>query len=85
MIRMNVSFHNVVGGFVPTGLGDGISIGFRNTERNQKQIENQKSSSEVETKNNVVNGWKYWDDLPEKVRSQKKRQFRLKNKRRQVK
>ena len=82
---MNASFHNIVGGFVPTGLGDGISIGFRNTERNQKEIANQKSSSEVETKNDVVNGWKYWDDLPEKYRSQKKRQFRLKNKRRQEK
>ena len=85
MIRMNASFHNIVGGFVPTGLGDGISIGFRNTERNQKEIANQKSSSEVETKNDVVNGWKYWDDLPEKYRSQKKRKLRLKNKRRQEK
>ena len=82
---MNASFHNIVGGFVPTGLGDGISIGFRNTERNQKEIANQKSSSELETKNNVVNGWKYWDDLPEKYRSQKKRKLRLKNKRRQEK
>ena len=82
---MNVSFHHIVGGFVPTGLGDGISIGFRNTERNQKEIANQKSSSEVETKNDVVNGWKYWDDLPEKYRSQKKRKLRLKNKRRQEK
>ena len=82
---MNASFHNIVGGFVPTGLGDGISIGFRNTERNQKEIANQKSSSEVETKNDVVNGWKYWDDLPEKYRSQKKRKLRLKNKRRQEK
>ena len=72
----------IVGGFVPTGLGDGISIGFRNTERNQKLDANGKSSSEVETKNDVVNGWKYWDDLPKKYRSQKKRQLRFKNKRR---
>ena len=69
-----------VGGFVPTGLGDGISIGFRNTERNKDKEVDSKSSKEVENKNDVVNGWKYWDDLPEKYRSQKKRQFRFKNK-----
>ena len=69
----------IVSGFVSTGLGEGIGIGFRNTERDDK--DEKKIEADDKNKNAVVKGWKYWDDLPNKYRKLKIRQNRYKNRR----
>ena len=73
-------------GFVPTGLGDGLRISFKNTETNENfgEKDDISNENENENKNTVLKDWKYWDDLPDKYRKLKTRHNRSRDRVRYV-